>query len=81
MSIYGKVILYIQQSLYGGKEPDKDGYYKFSRKELCERAGVSGTSFDNNKYEILNYFSKSCYLGTYGKYPEYQRRNKKRDRK
>lgn len=71
MSIYGKVILYIQRSLYGGKEPENDGYYKFSRKELCDRAGVSGTAFDNNKNEILNYFSRSCYLGTYGRYPEY----------
>ena len=60
MNIYEKVILYIQQSLYDGKEPDEYGYYKFSRKELCERAGVSGSAFDNNKDEIYKYFAITC---------------------
>ena len=57
MDVYGKIIWYIQQSLYRGKTPDDDGYYKFSRKELYEGAELSPSAFDSNKSCVIRFFS------------------------
>lgn len=67
----GKIIRYIQQSLYEGKAPDKEGYYKFSRKELYEGARISAAAFDKNRNEVEAYFARWCDLKKQGNYPQY----------
>ena len=67
---WGPFAWFIQQSLYEGKQPDKDGYYVFTRKELADGAGKSVGTFDNNRFGLEYYFS-TCSLKEYGKYPEY----------
>ncbi len=67
----GKIIRYIQQSLYEGKEPNADGYYVFSRRELSNGAGVSLTAVDNNRDKVLSYFMSWCDLCTWAKFNEY----------
>ena len=67
----GKIIRYIQQSLYEGKAPDKDGYFKFSRKELYEGARISAAAFDKNRNEVEAYFARWCDLKKQGNYPQY----------
>lgn len=66
----GKIIRYIQQALYEGKEPDANGYYKFSRKELSEGAQISTSTFDSNRADVESYFARWCDLEKQGKYPE-----------
>ncbi|MGN1230465.1 MAG: hypothetical protein ACI4TP_01055 [Anaerotignum sp.] len=67
----GKVIHYIQQKLYEGRQPDKAGYYVFPRKELSEGAEISATTFDNCKDDVVSYFEKWCDLKVWAKYNEY----------
>ena len=68
----GEVIHAIQQSLYDGKCPDKDGYYCFSRKELCEIAHLSPSTVDRCKDEVVKYFSSWCDLARWAHYEEYK---------
>lgn len=72
MSSYGEVIHAIQQSLYDGKCPDEEGFYCFPRKELCEIAGISPSTFDRCKDEVVDYFRRRCDLATWAKYNEYK---------
>ena len=68
----GKVIRYIQQSLYEGKQPTNSGFYVFTRKELAEGAKISVSTFDKYKDEVLHYFSTWCDLKSWAKYDEYE---------
>lgn len=68
---WGKFARYIQQSLYEGKQPDENGFYVFTRKELAAGAGMSVGAFDNNRAELEHYFSSWCNLKRQGNYPEY----------
>ena len=68
---WGKFAQYIQMSLFEGKQPDENGYYVFSRKELADGAGMSVSAFDNNKRELISYFSSWCNLKNQGNYNEY----------
>lgn len=67
----GKVIHFIQQKLYEGRQPDEAGYYVFPRKELSEGAEISPTTFDNCKDDVVAYFEKWCDLKVWAKYNEY----------
>ena len=68
----GKIIHYIQKSLYERKQPSEDGYYIYLRKELAEAAGISASTFDNCKQEVIIYFSSECALNTWAKYEGYE---------
>ena len=35
------MLRYIQESLYNGKQPDQDGFYRYTKKELSEHAEIS----------------------------------------
>lgn len=71
MSTSGKIIRFIQQSLYEGKDPDSEGYFRFSSKELYEGAEVSASAFYKSRPEVEEYFSSWCNLKRQGNYPEY----------
>lgn len=66
-----KVIHFIQKSLFNGKQPTNEGYYVFSRKELAEGAGISVSTLDNCKEDVIRYFSSWCDLKTWANYEEY----------
>lgn len=67
----GKVIHFIQEALFNGKQPTNEGYYVFSRKELAEGAGISVSAFDGCRGDVIRYFSSWCDLKTWAKYEEY----------
>ncbi len=65
-----KVALYIQQSLYDGRQPVHEGFYCFRKKELCEMSGISASSFGTNLEELLDYFQRWCDFDTWARFPE-----------
>lgn len=67
---WGDFIYYIQKSLYEGKQPNDDGYYVFTRKELADGAKLSLSTLDNSKFDIIYYFSEWCNLKRHGNYDE-----------
>ena len=67
----GNVVLYIQQSLYDGRLPDQEGYYCYSRKELAENSGISVSTFNRCKEDVVHYLSTWCDLASWAKYQEY----------
>ena len=73
MSYYsaGSIIVYIQNCLYDGRQPDQSGYYCFSRKELAENAEIALSTFDRCKEEVIHYFKTYCDFASWAKYKEF----------
>lgn len=67
----GQIIRFIQESLYKGKQATADGFYVFTRKELSDGAGISVSTFDRCKDDVVRYFSSWCDLKTWARYDEY----------
>ena len=67
----GQIIRYIQQTLFEGREPNEEGYYLYTRRELSDGAGISPTTFDNNKKEVIDYFMYWWSINEVAHYTEY----------
>lgn len=66
-----EIVYYIQMSLYSGREPDEQGFYVYSRKELSEGTGLSMSTISNNIISAMLYFRDWCDLKSWAKYEEY----------
>ena len=64
------ILLYIQQSLYDGKQPDADGFYCYTKAELAENASVSLSSVARSKEQILDYLEKWCDFSSWAKFED-----------
>ena len=52
-----QIALYIQKELYDGKQPDVDGYYRFSRTDLAENTRISLSTLNRCISETVELFS------------------------
>ncbi len=50
------LMLFVQQRLYEGLEPDKNGDYIIKRKEFIERLPMSASTFDSNIKKLVDYY-------------------------
>ena len=66
----GKVILYIQNSLYDGKKANDDGYYCFTRKELADNSRISATTLDRCKDDVCFHLMNDYDFSSWAKYKE-----------
>ena len=67
-----KIIYYIQKSLYEGRQPDAEGFYAYTRKELAEGTELSPSTISNNVIDAMLYFRDWCDLKSWAKYEEYK---------
>ena len=64
------MVYYIQTSLYDGRQPEAEGFYIFTKKELAEKLGLALTTVHRNIGDVVQYFSSWCDLSSWAKYPE-----------
>lgn len=50
------LMLFVQQRLYEGLEPDKNGDYIIKRKEFIERLPMPASTFDGNIKKLVEYY-------------------------
>ena len=65
------ILFYIQKSLYEGKQPDADGFYCYTKKELAENASVSVVTVMRSKEQILSYLQRWCDFSSWAKFEDY----------
>lgn len=65
------ILLYIQKSLYDGKQPNADAYYCYTAKELAENASVSLSTVKRSKEQVLSYLQRWCDFSTWAKFEDY----------
>ena len=65
------ILFYIQKSLYEGKQPDTDGYYCYTKKELAEKASVSASTVERNIDQVLAYLQRWCDFSRWAKFENY----------
>ena len=53
-----KLMLFVQQRLYEGLQPDSDGYYTIQRKEFIERIPMNPSTFDKQIENLTGYYMK-----------------------
>ncbi len=58
----GKILHYIQMSLYNGKCANEEGFYCYTKKELTENTGLSSDTISRNMEEVLEYLTDWCDL-------------------
>lgn len=58
------MMLFVQQRLYEGLQPNKDGDYTIKRKEFIERIPLPASTFDNNVKELTKNQMKAWSLFT-----------------
>lgn len=49
----GAIVFYIQTSLSTNKQPDENGFYIYTKKEICEHTDISSTTFQNSINEAI----------------------------
>lgn len=57
------LMLFVQQRLYEGLQPDADGYYVITRKEFLERLELSPSTFAGQIKNLVNYYMQQWSLG------------------
>ena len=50
------LMLFVQQRLYEGLQPDEDGFYVISRKEFLERLDMSPSTFSARIKDLTDYY-------------------------
>lgn len=50
------LMLFVQQRLYEGLEPDENGDYIIKRKEFIERLPMAPSTFDSNVDKLVEYY-------------------------
>lgn len=66
-----EIVYYVQKTLSQGKEPDEQGFYVYSRKDLAEGTGLAISTISNNIISAMLYFRDWCDLKSWAKYEEY----------
>lgn len=72
ITVVQKVVNYVRNTLYQGREPDENGFYIYNTSEIARAIGTSPRQISIRK-EAVEYVLKTNYdLSKYGKYPEYE---------
>ena len=58
-----KLMLFVQQRLYEGLEPDSEGYYIIRRKEFIERLPMKPSTFAGQINNLVDYYMQVWDLG------------------
>ncbi len=65
-----KIEKYVQETLYNGRQPDDQGFYIFSHKELYANLGVASKTISDSIEEVVCFFAERFDLARWAKYDE-----------
>lgn len=68
--VWQNIVWYIQKELANGYEPDKDGFYSFSRKDIVNGIAGSASFFDSYKDKAIDFLANNMKMIKSAKFTE-----------